>query len=491
MYCSNKSASKKREHKSVRGGALASKRSLCVHLKVRKASGLSQGTLTCWIAPLIKSAASCRALCKSALRTLCIWSMVWLWSCGAHALGLGKCEWKQVSPTEGLVSSFVAGQVRAKALELDRAAANQGYELKVILISRGGSLVKGFSRIKDRPHVPYHLRLANLARMVEARRHAYTRQVHFLKQDPNKWQQLLYLPPELVHPEPLDYVHLGLLLKTNPRVKGEAPLWSYVVDLGMPCTFEGAKLKNSDIFYTLLDAFYWGKGPSRPVVASKYKRSIRTRLIVPHPSLQQPLWELSQNKPLAYDSLHEPQYNLGAVPYVLPRLHESRQWEAMRDGAWDYKQQKDQNSNQWVLELIAAAMDAGVKTRAQAQELLFQTNYRPSLLWPESFKQIYSCALSRGTFLRLWNWEHLLNCRNQVYVKYNLAQAITEQSVLDYLTYNRLLAPNTAGQDQKGVYVLEVGGDVFKVLSEVGKKFAKSSCPLKIDRHWCKPRLER
>ena len=90
-----------------------------------------------------------------------------------------------------------------------------------------------------------------------------------------------------------------------------------------------------------------------------------TLVLIPPVELQKRLLSILEN-PVRMNSLHGNAYNLVAYPFS--SLY--------------------QNSNQWVLEILAAASNDSITTRNEAQAWLQQENYRPT-------------ELSVGTFSRL------------------------------------------------------------------------------------------
>ena len=436
--------------------------------------------------------------------TLLMWLFIW-----PHTLWAGKCRYDTLTPARGLVSSYMAGQVRQKVLDVEQQMQARGEDVHVVLLARSSTIVNGFHLLRDQPEVPWFDYLYQVADHIMGRRTEFLwRQAK--GENKEALAHLLRLDPSYQHPQPLVYSHLGFLLKTNPRVSGDLdiPDWSYVVHLEPECIGNTKRYGESEIFYDLLDQFYWDSAVLKAVSKSKHATALHTKVIVPAPRIQQQLWQLTQKAEYSKHELHQPRYNAGSVPFVSLNYKKTRQnLKAQRKGrAIKHKvpepyQLLDQNSNQWVLELLAAAQHkyGQVKTRRQAQQILLNTNYRPSLMWPYTFLTLHLCHLIKGPF-GLWDWSNLYNCRPQVWRSQNLVQGITVRSVEDYLVRNNLVARDvgvnprwgrersTAVQHDRppySVYSVHVDEKKVEQLIDVAKRFEAEPCPAEFQGYWC------
>ena len=93
---------------------------------------------------------------------------------------------------------------------------------------------------------------------------------------------------------------------------------------------------------------------------------------------------------------------------------------------------RDQNSNQWPLELLAASMapEGSVRSRAEAHDYLKETGYRPTRLW---LKGKYTVAKIITGFI------DTVDPFEQNYIEHNLVEVSTVLSVNQYMKKNKVL----------------------------------------------------
>ena len=101
----------------------------------------------------------------------------------------------------------------------------------------------------------------------------------------------------------------------------------------------------------------------------------------------------------------------------------------------DKKHYGQQNSNQFVLEMLAASISEGhygksISTREEAQRVLKETGYHPSMVHATSLK---------ASFANTPLAPKSIDASAQKYPELVLAEVITELSVKEYLTKNNLL----------------------------------------------------
>lgn len=142
----------------------------------------------------------------------------------------------------------------------------------------------------------------------------------------------------------LRFSHLGIVWRDHPEGR-----WLLVHELN-ECGTARSALFNEGLGNFFLDDMY----------------TYETQIVIPGEAMQQRIVQLLRAG--AARRLHEPQYNMLAFPYAT----------------------KYQNSNQWALEMLAAAnaSDAKINTREQAQAWLKLAGYRPTTLDIPTFTRL-------------------------------------------------------------------------------------------------------
>ncbi|MFZ6688335.1 DUF2145 domain-containing protein [Undibacterium sp. SXout11W] len=131
----------------------------------------------------------------------------------------------------------------------------------------------------------------------------------------------------------LRYSHLGLV-KHDPDGR-----WSVIHELN-DCGTAASGLFDEGLGNFFLDDMF----------------AFETLVLIPRPELQTKIRSLLENGQAK--ALHDPHYNMLSYPFST----------------------KYQNSNQWALEVIAAAQAQGINNREQAQAWLTSADYQPNVL---------------------------------------------------------------------------------------------------------------
>lgn len=142
----------------------------------------------------------------------------------------------------------------------------------------------------------------------------------------------------------LRFSHIGIVWRDHPEGR-----WLLVHELN-ECGTARSALFNEGLGNFFLDNMH----------------AYETQIVIPGDALQQRIVQLLRGSTAR--SLHEPQYNMLAFPYST----------------------KYQNSNQWTLEMLAAANASGVQinNREQAQAWLKLAGYQPTTLEIPTFTRL-------------------------------------------------------------------------------------------------------
>ncbi len=370
----------------------------------------------------------------------------------------GGCRLKDVTPSKALASRYLATQIRDKVIAIETEMAKRGQSLKAVLIGRMGESMSGFDVIKDDPNRPLQEYVDYLDGLAEANAQGRLRTSSGKVIPKSNGPRV---PDMLLREEKLKYSHFGILVKQN-SVDPSANDWVFVIHLLAECDTETNRYADSEIFFQTFDQFFWDTKMLK-------KENNRALVVVLKPEIQERLVRLLNDEKIGEQGLHEPNYNVAAVPFTL------RDPDKKKKPAPDFHQLKDQNSNQWPLEMIAAASRpyGEIVNRRQAQDQLMRTNYRPTLAVPTGLKESMACSLRKGPF-KIWDASNLLNCKDQVYRHEGIVQLITVDSLLDYFSRNKMLADNVDQAGKPGIYEVVTDKATLENLDEAGKVIEKA-----------------
>ncbi len=324
--------------------------------------------------------------------------------CNAQRLYAGGCHLEEVTHSKDLASAYMHEELRNRVLEIEKEMNAKGVDMQVVMIARSGSSMDGFQILKDDPKKPLQDYLNDLAGDSDRRKAAYS-------------------------PEKLQYSHAGFLVKRNWNQKDTDPKvkdWVYMTHLLAECDKKTDRYGQSRIYFETMKRFFWDTK-----ILDENDKSRKAMIIVPSPELQAGILRVLKNGNLSELGLHERRYNVIAPPFLLNGLKQKEPFVS-------HYQTFDQNSNQWPIEVIAAAMrpENAVQNRIQAQDVLWAENYRPTLATPVGKKERWACSMTNGLF---WDATNLLFCGAQSHRKQKIYQVITVNSLFHFLDYGKNL----------------------------------------------------
>ncbi len=369
----------------------------------------------------------------------------------------GGCYLENVTESKWLASEYMANLVRNKVLDIEKRMNAKGEKIQMVFVARRGENMSGLRVFKDDPNVPLQTYLYELYNTVQS-------------YDANNDQNSQPLPDQLFSNKPLIYSHMGLLLKHDDGYLSKygdpnPNSWVYISHLLAQCNKTSKRYGTSEIFDQKFPHFFWDTKVYNP-------RDDSALVIVPSPELQSRLMSIYNNRKIAFDAIHEPKYNVAAVPFRFRRPDNLNK----PDPFFLHWQMNDQNSDQWPLELIAAAeLPPGtpIVNRYPSQKELWNTNYRPTIVRATGFIDSIACTVKRGPILpwggHMWDASNLLNCFDQVFRPADIYQFVTVDSVVQYLERNHLLADNVYDPGSPGVYEVKADPKLVKLHVQNGK----------------------
>lgn len=209
----------------------------------------------------------------------------------------------------------------------------------------------------------------------------------------------------------LTYSHVGFMIYKHPMAKEGFDWWGR--HMLRPCDNPEAKTEVELMLQSNLNKPYiWNEGPGNFFADDPHE--LRAQYFVPPPAVQKRLMEILADKKLQYD-LNSDFYNAAAS------------WLSLAEN----------NSNQWVIEILAAAMQpkGHIENRKQAQAHLSMTGYRPSKVLFYGMKTLAAIpfASKLKPFLRYHAEEQ------PFYFRFGLGELISVNSLEDYMERQGLM----------------------------------------------------
>ena len=281
--------------------------------------------------------------------------------------------------------------------ELER---KQNREFKIAIIGRSGTDLGKFQVLKD---VNSSGQLMNMSQLV-SQIHAESDQLN-LSSDGGQNGQINYqvLRSYFEKNEKMDFSHVAIALKNHP--KSDKNFHWEVMHLLWTC--------DKDPVRNVLEgdrSYIWEEGMGA-VFADDMKR-YRAQILVPKQNIQERI-ESILLKEKTGANWHNKKYNAAALADDLDQ----------------------QNSNQWVLEVLAAALrpTGVVQDRAQAQQILAETQFLPTKVTPTGLYSFITLPfvgkLLPGTVCM----------KRQKYFNQGFGEIISVLSIEKYMRRNQLL----------------------------------------------------
>ncbi len=328
-------------------------------------------------------------------------------------LSQDRCSGKPLTEEQNLKTYFLSDLVQQELENIETKEKKNGHDFKVAIIGRMGSNLSKFQPLRDTNKFGQPVTLNEMVdELVAQSKEVRKSKMSALQNNPYAKDSNNNLEPLLVQgwfdrTRKLKYSHLGIALKNLPlkNEKGElisgkgTGKWS-VVQLLYSCE-EGKKshLYKGTTGYFFADHMY----------------DYGAQIMVPTQSLQNNIEKIVSTNYAGKNWL-ESHYNALALSTDLDQ----------------------QNSNQWVLEVIAAAIAGeSVKGRSDAQSYLKQTNFKSTLVTPTglySAIQIPFVAKMISSIMPTVCMTHQESIK-----KYGIGEIVSALSVEEYLKNNKQL----------------------------------------------------
>lgn len=346
-----------------------------------------------------------------------------------------RCSDKPLDQAEVTKVIALSDEVAAKLVEIEANEKKMGRDFKIAIIARQGSDLKKFKVLQDNagsgPGNPFENMIKDM--MIKTRkgdddesgRRGFPIVTAGIRDD--------VLKANFDPVRSLKYSHIGIAVRNLPLVDANGKQmkdpskgrWA-VMQLLYSCD-EG---RRSYIYSGTIQNFFYD-----------HLAEYGAQILVPSPDVQANLETILVDKYLK-NSWLEKHYNALALPYDL----------------------EQQNSNQWVLEVLAAAQQAPGKilTREQAHEVLRETGYATTKVTPTG---LYSAIRIRPIQKIVSHFMPVACMSGQPNIaKYGVGELISALSVEEYLERNRQILSK---------YEVKVPDDLMKSIDEIQKRDKK------------------
>lgn len=329
-------------------------------------------------------------------------------------LSQDRCSSRELSQEQTVKSIFLTDEVEKQLDLLEAQEKQQGRNFKVAIIGRMGSNLSKFQPLRDVNKIGQPVTLKQMVgELVLQSKDIRKTQSSFLQNNPYGIDYNNTLEPVLVQSwfdrtRKLKYSHLGIAIKNLPLkdeqgqliTGGDTGRWA-VVQLLYSCE-DGRK---SHLFKGTVGNFFYD-----------HMYDYGAQILIPSQKLQNNLEKIIVSNYLGKNWL-ETQYNALALADDLDQ----------------------QNSNQWVLEVIAAAMayPSEVKDRVSAQNYLRQNQFTSTKVTPTglySAIKIPFVAKMISSIMPTVCMTHQETIR-----KYGIGEIISALSIQEYLEKNKQL----------------------------------------------------
>ncbi len=307
-----------------------------------------------------------------------------------------KCNVRELTPAEIDTATAMADEVAYQLMQLDELEKREGREFKVALIGRAGTDLGKFQVLKDAGADGKYLNMDQLVTQIESdspeRADGGGPSVNYrvLKNWMDDSRQM-------------EYSHIGIALRNHP--KSDKRFHWQIMHLLWTCEKDPARgATEGDRSYI------WEEGLG--AVFADDMKEYKAQIMILKPQIQTRIENFLLKEKVGAQ-WHNSKYNAAALSNDLDQ----------------------QNSNQWVLEVLAAALkpDRQVKDRAAAQQVLRETGYMETKVALKGFYSLLNLPFVKNLL------PGTICMKKQPYFGEGFGQIISVLSVEEYMQRNQLL----------------------------------------------------
>jgi hypothetical protein len=311
-----------------------------------------------------------------------------------------KCNYRQLTQAEVDTATAMSDEVAYQLKQIDHLERAQNREFKIAIIGRSGTDLGKFQILKDTNSQNQLLNMDQLFSQIKTE----SEQIN-MSSDGGTSGQINYqvVRSYFDKDRKMDFSHVAIAMKNHP--KSDKNFHWQVMHLLWTCDKDPARNVNEGD-----RSYIWEEGLGA-VFADDMKR-YRAQIMVPKQNLQNRLESILLKGKLGAN-WHNKKYNAAALADDLDQ----------------------QNSNQWVLEVLAAAIrpEGEVTDRAGAQQVLAKTQFLPTKVTPTGLYRLMTLPLV-GNLL-----PGTVCMKRQKYFGQGFGEIISVLSIEDYMKRNQML----------------------------------------------------
>ncbi len=311
-----------------------------------------------------------------------------------------KCNYRQLTQAEVDTATAMSDEVAYQLKQIDQLERAQNREFKIAIIGRSGTDLTKFQVLKDSNPQNQLLNMDQMFAQIksESEQRSYS-------SDGGSSGQINYqvVRSYFDKDRKMDFSHVAIAMKNHP--KSDKNFHWEVMHLLWTCDKDPARNVNEGD-----RSYIWEEGLG--AVFSDDMKRYRAQIMVPKQNLQNRLENILLKEKLGAN-WHNKKYNAAALADDLDQ----------------------QNSNQWVLEVLAAAMrpEGEITDRAGAQQVLAKTQFLPTKVTPTGLYSLMTLPFV-GNLL-----PGTVCMKRQKYFGQGFGEIISVLSIEEYMKRNQLL----------------------------------------------------
>ncbi len=311
-----------------------------------------------------------------------------------------KCNYRQLTQAEVDTATAMSDEVAYQLKQIDQLERAQNREFKIAIIGRSGTDLTKFQVLKDTNSQNQLLNMDQMFAQIKSE----SAQMSYSSEGGSSGQINYQVVRSYFDKDrKMDFSHVAIAMKNHP--KSDHNFHWEVMHLLWTCDKDPARNVNEGD-----RSYIWEEGLG--AVFSDDMKRYRAQIMVPKQNLQNRIESILLKEKIGAN-WHNKKYNAAALADDLDQ----------------------QNSNQWVLEVLAAAMrpEGEITDRSGAQQVLAKTQFLPTKVTPTGLYSLMTLPFV-GNLL-----PGTVCMKRQKYFSQGFGEIISVLSIEEYMKRNQLL----------------------------------------------------
>ncbi len=311
-----------------------------------------------------------------------------------------KCNYRQLTQAEVDTATAMSDEVAYQLKQIDQLERAQNREFKIAIIGRSGTDLTKFQVLKDTNSQNQLLNMDQMFAQIKTE----SEQMSYSSEGGSTGQINYQVVRSYFDKDrKMDFSHVAIAMKNHP--KSDQNFHWEVMHLLWTCDKDPARGVNEGD-----RSYIWEEGLG--AVFSDDMKRYRAQIMVPKQNLQNRIESILLKEKIGAN-WHNKKYNAAALADDLDQ----------------------QNSNQWVLEVLAAALrpEGEITDRAGAQQVLAKTQFLPTKVTPTGLYSLITLPFV-GNLL-----PGTVCMKRQKYFGQGFGEIISVLSIEEYMKRNQLL----------------------------------------------------